>query len=159
MEDGRMIQELLRGFGVLLVYYAICGSVALLLRLTTSMPSEVFRKTLHFILLGTVFILTYGFETWWISALSSLLFILIVYPILLAAERIPGYSRLMTERNSGEIKRSLIAASLRLLRRKGCSPAALAYRYVRGTRHPIIPIGSTAPRYFDNFTGKVCLIL
>jgi dolichol kinase len=50
----------------------------------------------------------YAFKTWWISALVSVVFTIIVFPILAFGERIEGYSELLTERKKGEIKQSLI---------------------------------------------------
>lgn len=103
-----MQHEFLTGFGILVIYFIICASGALLLRRLVKMPKEVFRKILHIILLGSIFIWTYAFETWWVSAIGTVAFIALVYPILVFAERIPGYSKLLTERKHGEIKRSLV---------------------------------------------------
>jgi len=50
----------------------------------------------------------YAFKTWWVSAIAAIVFILMVFPILAFAERVPGYSQLLIERKKGEIKRSLI---------------------------------------------------
>ncbi len=100
--------EFLKGFGILLGYYLICASSALLLRLLITVPREVFRKLLHMILLGSIFIWVYGFNTWWISVMASIIFVALVYPILAFAERIPSYSDLLIERKGGEIKRSLV---------------------------------------------------
>jgi dolichol kinase len=100
--------DFIRGFGILFGYFAISASCALALRRFTAVPAEIFRKTLHIILLVSIFIWTYGFRAWWISAAAAVVFILIVFPILSFAERIPGYSKLLTERKHGEIKRSLI---------------------------------------------------
>jgi dolichol kinase len=52
--------------------------------------------------------LTYAFGTWWIAVTASVIFIVMVFPILQYAERIPGYSNLLTERKKGEIKKSLV---------------------------------------------------
>jgi len=73
-----------------------------------SMPDELFRKILHMILLGSIFGWMYAFKTWWVSAIAAIVFILMVFPILAFAERVPGYSQLLIERKKGEIKRSLI---------------------------------------------------
>ena len=100
--------EFITGFGVILAYFAVCASSALFLRLLVTVPREVFRKILHFILLGSIFVWTYAFKTWWISAMAAVVFMIIVFPILALAERIPGYSELLIERKSGEIKRSLV---------------------------------------------------
>lgn len=103
-----MYLEFIKGYGILLGYFIICASGALALRRLITIPTEVFRKTLHSILLGSIFVWTYGFTTWWVSAIAAIVFIAMVYPVLAFAERIPGYSELLTERKNGEIKRSLV---------------------------------------------------
>ncbi|GAE88839.1 diacylglycerol/polyprenol kinase family protein [Acetivibrio straminisolvens] len=103
-----MFLEFIKGYGMLLSYFAVCASSALVLRRFVPMPDELFRKILHMILLGSIFGWIYAFETWWVSAIAAIVFILMVFPILAFAERIPGYSKLLIERKKGEIKRSLI---------------------------------------------------
>lgn len=103
-----MLKEFITGFGILLGYFAVCASGALTLRRLVAVPKEVFRKTLHIILLGSIFVLTNAFQTWWAAAAASVVFIAVVFPVLALAERIPGYSKLLTERKPGEIKRSLV---------------------------------------------------
>lgn len=60
------------------------------------------------ILLGSLTCWIFCFDKWWTSALSSLIFAVIVYPILSWAERFKSYSKLLTERKHGEIKLSLL---------------------------------------------------
>lgn len=72
------------------------------------MPKELFRKSLHFVLLFSLLVLVYAFQTWWISALASVVFALMVFPILTSGERFNHYSGLLAERKKGEIKRSMI---------------------------------------------------
>lgn len=103
-----MLQEFITGFGILLCYFVVCASGALLLRRFVRVPREVFRKTLHMILIGSVFVWTYAFKTWWVSVIAAVVLTVVVYPILAFAERFPGYSELLTERKQGEIKRSLV---------------------------------------------------
>ncbi len=100
--------EFLKGFGILCGFFLVCASAALLLRRCIRIPSEVFRKLLHFILLCSLFIWVYAFQTWWIASLAALIFIAIVFPLLSLAEKLYYYSELLTERRSGEIKHSLI---------------------------------------------------
>ncbi len=100
--------EFWMGTGCLLVYFVVCASVALIARRLVWIPNEVFRKTLHLILLGSLLIWVLCFRTWWIAALSAVLFEIVVYPILKIAERWTGYSELVTERKKGELKSSLI---------------------------------------------------
>lgn len=102
------MSEFLLGTGYLLVYFVICASAALILRLFIKVPNEVFRKILHGILLGSLLVWVLAFETWWIAVISVVIFEVFVYPILVIAERIKGYSQLLTERKSGELKSSLL---------------------------------------------------
>jgi phytol kinase len=100
--------EFLQGFGILCGYFLICASAALLLRRFVRIPSEVFRKLLHIILLCSLFVWLFAFQTWWIASLTAVIFIAIVFPLLSLAEKLNCYSELLTERKSGEIKRSLV---------------------------------------------------
>jgi dolichol kinase len=100
--------EFITGFGILLGYFVVCATGALTLRRFVAVPVEVFRKTLHIILLGSIFVWTYAFQTWWVSAIATVVFVALVFPVLAFAERIPGYSELLTERKCGEIKSSLV---------------------------------------------------
>lgn len=102
--------EFIIGYGILLGYFAVCVLGAFILRRLITVPTEVFRKTLHTILLGSIFVWTYAFRTWWISAIGTIIFMAMVYPILMFAERMPGYSKLLVERKPGEIKSSLVVA-------------------------------------------------
>lgn len=102
------MREVLIGFGVVLLYFIVCASLALLLRLFTRVPTEVFRKLLHFILLGSLLVWTFAFSTWWLAALTAVIFSIAVFPVLALGERLKGYSEFLTERKSGELKNSLL---------------------------------------------------
>lgn len=102
--------ELVQGFGILLGYFAVCVAGVLALRRIVTVPSEVSRKSLHIIFLGSIFVWIYAFKTWWVSATVAIIFVIMVFPALALAERIPGYSELLTERKRGEIKNSLVMA-------------------------------------------------
>lgn len=106
MQD--IFQELLHGFGVLSLYFIIAASTVLLCRFLIKIPNEIFRKTLHFVLLGSVFVFVYAFKTWWISALAAIIFEVIVFPILMVVEKIKNFSEFTTERKKGELKNSLL---------------------------------------------------
>ncbi len=103
-----MLTSFLTSFSILIGYFVACAATAVLIRHFVPMHDEVFRKTLHFILLGSLPIFLYGFEFWWMAAAASLLFAILVYPALVLAERWDGYSDLLTERSDGEVKTSLI---------------------------------------------------
>ncbi|MGI6112556.1 MAG: diacylglycerol/polyprenol kinase family protein [Mahellales bacterium] len=102
--------ELAQGYGILLGYFVVCVAGVLTLRRVVPLPSEVSRKILHIVFLGSVFIWIYAFETWWVSAIAAIIFAITIFPALALAERIPGYSELLTERKRGEIKNSLVMA-------------------------------------------------
>jgi len=102
------MSDLLHGGTALLIYFAIAASTALVSRALITIPDELFRKILHFILLGSLLVFVFAYDVWWISALSSLAFAIVVYPLLALAEHIKGFSRLTTERKTGELKHSLL---------------------------------------------------
>lgn len=104
------MQELLHGAYVFLLYVIPAAGIMLLSRHVLSIPDEIFRKFLHFILLGTYFPFLFAFQTWWLSAGFALLFAALVYPILALLERIPAFSAFVTERKAGELKHSLVLA-------------------------------------------------
>lgn len=102
------MQAFMIGFGYILIYFLICAPAAFVLRLTVKMPDEAFRKILHCILLGSLSVWVVAFPNWWMTALSAIVFAIVVYPILFCAEKLKGYSKLVTERKSGELKSSLL---------------------------------------------------
>ena len=58
------MQEFLHGAGVVCIYFAVAASAALLARKLIKIPDEIFRKTLHFILLFSYIPFAFAFETW-----------------------------------------------------------------------------------------------
>ena len=100
--------DFLSGTGAVLLYFLIAAPLAFLLRRTVQVPHEVFRKLLHCILLGSLLVWTLAFDTWQMAALADILFVAAVYPILMLAERIKGFSQFVTERKQGELKSSLV---------------------------------------------------
>ena len=107
-----MYHEFVRGFSLLIGYFAVCVALVFVLRKFVTLPKEVARKSLHMILLGSVFIWVYGFNTWWVAALAALVFMALVFPILAVAEKWSKYAEMLVERKPGEIKGSLIAVCL-----------------------------------------------
>lgn len=94
----------------LVLYFIVCASAALATRKLLTIPEEVHRKILHFIMVGSIFVFLYSFSSWQNAALAAAVFAIVIYPVLSIAERFDGYSKLLAERDSGEIKRSLILA-------------------------------------------------
>ena len=70
-----MLIEFIKGFGLLVAYYLVFIAIAVVMRKFIDIPSEIFRKMLHLIVLASVFIFTYGFQTWWISCIAAISFI------------------------------------------------------------------------------------
>jgi len=104
------MQEFLHGTGVVCMYFAIAASAALCARKLIKIPDEVFRKTLHFILLFSYIPFAFAFETWWRSVLLTVILELLIYPALALAERLPMFSSFVTERKQGEFKQSMLLA-------------------------------------------------
>jgi len=102
------MDEILRGLLALLLYFVVAASTALGCRALIRIPDELFRKILHLILLGSLSVFVFCFPYWWMAAISSVGFALIVYPVLAWAEHFRGFSKLTTERKSGELKHSLL---------------------------------------------------
>ncbi len=102
------MQDFLTGTGYTLLYYVILAAAALLARFLIRIPDELFRKTLHGILLGSLLVYVFGFDSWHHAALSCLCFAAVVFPILFFFERFKTYSHMVTERRKGELKSSLI---------------------------------------------------
>jgi phytol kinase len=103
-----MLIEFIKGFGLLVAYYLVFIAIAVVMRKFIDIPSEIFRKMLHLIVLASVFIFTYGFQTWWISCIAAISFIILIFPVLSLLERLEGFSWFFVERKSGELKLSLI---------------------------------------------------
>lgn len=88
------MDEFLIGMGIVAIYFIIAASTVLLCRKLFKIPNEIFRKILHFILLGSAFVFVYAFKNWWIDIITCIVFVVIVYPILMCLERIKNIQSL-----------------------------------------------------------------
>ena len=95
---------------IFLIYLATLGTIILLIRKFTKIPDELFRKILHFILLGAYIPLLFGFETWWKSIILVGSLLILLLPVLLLAGKIPGFSSFVNERKKGEFTSSMVFA-------------------------------------------------
>lgn len=102
------MQQFLAGASIVIFYFVIAAGTAIICRLLIKIPDELFRKILHCILLGSLLAFVFGFQTWWHSALTAVLFAVVVYPILAFFERFKTFSEVTTERKKGELKMSLL---------------------------------------------------
>ena len=84
------MQDVISAIVSILIYFIVCDTSAILLRVLTKIEDEVFRKLLHMILLGSLFVWMEAFPTWQSAAASALIFAALVYPILWFAERFKG---------------------------------------------------------------------
>ena len=104
------MQAFLYGVDITMLYIIVAVGIMLLARKYVTIPDELFRKILHFILLGAYIPLVFAFETWWMSAIFALSLIIILFPALSVAGKIPMFSAFMNERKKGEFKSSMVLA-------------------------------------------------
>lgn len=104
------MQQFLHGVGIVCIYFAVAASTALSVRKLIKIPDEIFRKTLHFILLFSYIPFAFAFELWWQSVLLTVVLELLIYPALIWAEKLPLFSSFVTERKQGEFKQSMLLA-------------------------------------------------
>lgn len=99
-----------QGTGAVCVYFAVLATTLLTCRRLMKIPDELFRKMLHFVLLGSYMPFVFAFDVWWHASLLAVALAVAIYPALAFAERFRGYSELTTERRQGELKHSLLLA-------------------------------------------------
>ena len=104
------MQPFLYGAGITMLYIVVAVAIMLLLRKLITIPDELFRKILHFILLGAYIHLVFAFDKWWMATVLSTSLILILFPALFFAEKIPMFSSFVNERKKGEFKSSMVFA-------------------------------------------------
>ena len=104
------MQLFIYGTGITLLYIVVAAGIMLLARMLFTIPDELFRKILHFILLGAYIPLVFAFETWWMAAAFAASLVVILFPVLLLAEKIPMFSSFVNERKKGEFRSSMVLA-------------------------------------------------
>ena len=104
------MQLFLYGTGITALYIIIAVGIMLFARVAFSIPDELFRKILHFVLLGAYIPLVFAFEAWWMAAIFAVSLVVILFPVLLFAEKIPRFSTFVNERKEGEFKSSMLLA-------------------------------------------------
>lgn len=109
------MEEILHGVSVFAMYLIPAGVIMGAARKFLKIPDELFRKILHFILLGAYFPFLFAFQTWWISAGFAAGLMVIIYPILALAGKIPAFSSFVNERKKGEFKSSMILALMTVI--------------------------------------------
>ncbi len=104
------MQPFLYGTGITVLYIIVAAGIMLFARKFFTIPDELFRKILHFILLGAYIPLVFAYEAWWMAAVFSAALIVILFPVLFFAEKIPMFSSFVNERKKGEFKSSMVLA-------------------------------------------------
>lgn len=95
---------------VTVLYIVVCVGAMMLARMLVRIPDELFRKILHFILLGAYIPLCFAFQAWWMAAVFALCLMVILFPALFFAQKIPQFSSFVNERKKGEFKGSMVYA-------------------------------------------------
>ena len=85
------------------LYIAVAVGIMFLARKLINIPDELFRKILHFILLGAYIPLCFAFEAWWMATVYALSLIVILFPALFLAQRIPMFSAFVNERKKANL--------------------------------------------------------
>ena len=104
------MQDILHGALVVCIYFALAATTALMARRMIKIPDEVFRKSLHFIMLLSYIPFAFAFNIWWHSVLVTIILELLIFPALALAEKLPMFSQFVTERKKGEFKQSMLLA-------------------------------------------------
>ena len=104
------MQEFIYGAKIFILYLIPMAVFFLSLRKFVRINDELFRKILHFILLGAYIPLVFAFDKWWMASLFSAIAIVVLYPLLAALEKLPAFAWFTNQRRSGEIKNSMVLA-------------------------------------------------
>ena len=104
------MQPFFSGVGVTAIYIIVAVGIMLLVRKCFTIPDELFRKALHFVLLGAYIPLVFAFEVWWMAAIFAASLIVILFPALSIASKIPMLSTFIIERKKGEFLSSMVLA-------------------------------------------------
>ncbi len=104
------MQDFLHGTAIVGLYYLIAASTAFACRLRMQIPDELFRKTLHFIFLGSYPFYLFAFTHWWNPIFLAILLEVVIYPAFILFGKLEGFTEFTTERKKGELKNSLLLA-------------------------------------------------
>ena len=112
IQQWTLLKEVLVCFGQYVVVLLVMVSVLLCLYLFLKVPKYIFRELLHGVAFLTSAIVLYFSKDWLVASLTLVLFSVIVYPILVIAEKWNGYTDLFVQKKKGEVKLSLLQVFL-----------------------------------------------
>ena len=104
------MSEFLHGAKALGLYLMPAAIIMLSSRKLFKIPDELFRKILHFILLGAYIPFLFAFENWWCSVAFAASLMVLLFPVLSLAQKIPMFSSFVNERKKGEFRSSMVLA-------------------------------------------------
>ena len=104
------MEGFLYGILICFIYLFTLATIMLLIRKFTKINDELFRKILHFILLGAYLPLLFCFDKWWHIIIFLFCLLVLLFPILKLAGKIPGFSSFVNERKKGEFTNSMVLA-------------------------------------------------
>ena len=104
------MKEFIFGAGAVYLYIILAACSAFVVRKCIKIPDELFRKILHFILLGGYIPLVFGFDTWWMASLLAAGLIGVFYPVITLVQKLPAFASFINQRSDGEIRSSMILA-------------------------------------------------
>ena len=106
--EMNVITDMFVGIKYFLIYmFSLAGGVFLINKIF-DLPSELFRKLLHFIAFSSVIVMIYTAKNWISASLVPVIIIMIMYPGLVHAEKDKRFTELVVERRKGELKSSLL---------------------------------------------------
>ena len=100
--------QALKCFGILAAFIAVNLVTLLPIRFLSKIPSFIFRKLLHIVAITGISLMILLSDSWAAAAITSGLLAVIIYPILMIAEREPWFDRLFVQKSKGEVKRSML---------------------------------------------------
>ncbi len=103
-----LLPQILRCFGMLLMFIIPALMVLVPIRFLTRVPSYVFRKLLHMMAFSFSMLVILRAESWQAAALTALVSAAVIYPILCLCENRAWYGKLMVQKSPGEVKRSML---------------------------------------------------
>lgn len=106
--DSGLLLETIICFGRYLLFIIPAAVILIVVRYTIKPNSVLFRKLLHLAAFLSPVVIILLTDNWMAAALSLALFAVIVYPILALLERWKGFAHLLTQKEPGEIKKSLM---------------------------------------------------
>ena len=102
------VVQTLECFAKYLAFIVPAAGILLILYFTCHPPKTLFRKLLHLPAITSSVVFVYTADSWIAACGASVLFALIIYPILALFERWKNYDDLFVQKKPGEIKKSLL---------------------------------------------------